>query len=180
MLEMRTSLIGAIRRPLVSRRGGMLIEFAFVVPFVVLMLTATAELALTLFVDTTINGAVQSAARDIRTGRIQEDENPLDAFQTKLCDSLFGIVSCASITFDVRTFTDFGSVDLTMQVDEDGNMTGGQFTPGQSGEITVVRAAYRWNFLTPLVGDVLSEDGSGGVLLLSTTAFQNEPYELGG
>ena len=180
MFAKRFSIVSSVGGALRSQRGGMLVEFSFVVPFVVLLLTATAELAVTLFVDATISGAVQNAARDIRTGRVQESENPLDAFQTKLCDSLFGIVSCAALTFDVRTFDDFSSVSMTLDVDEDGNLTGGQFTPGDSGEITVVRAAYRWNFLTPLVGQALSSDGSGGVLLISTTAFQNEPYELGG
>ncbi len=163
-----------------SNHGGMLIEFAFVAPFVVLLLTATVEVAVTLFAEVTISGAVESAARDIRTGRVQENEDPIDAFQTKLCDSLFGIVDCSAVAFDVRTFSDFSSVDMTLEVDEEGNMTGGQFTPGESGEITVVRVAYRWNFLTPLVGHVLASDGSGGVLLLSTMAFQNEPFELGG
>ncbi len=180
MLAIRNSIVSGFSGALASKRGGMLIEFAFVAPFVVLLLTATAELAVTLFAEATISGAVQSAARDIRTGRIQENENPLDAFQTKLCDSLFGIVNCNDVVFDVRTFADFGSVEMTLEVDEEGNLTGGQFAPGESGEITVVRAAYRWNFLTPLIGEALASDGSGGVLLISTMAFQNEPYELGG
>ncbi len=158
----------------------MLIEFAFVAPFVVLLLTATAEVAVTLFIDATISGAAESAARDIRTGRVQEDDDPLVAFQTKLCDSLFGVVNCDDVVFDVRTFDDFGSVDLTLQFDEEGNLIGNQFTPGNSSQITIIRVSYRWQFLTPLVSNALSTDGTGGVLLLSTMAFQNEPYELGG
>jgi len=163
-----------------SNGGGTLVEFAFVAPFVILMLVATVEVALTLFVDATLSGAAESAARDIRTGRVQEEDDPLDTFRTKLCDSLFGIVDCSTVVFDVRTFEDFNSVDMTLQLDEDGNPTGTQFSPGNSGEITVVRVAYRWQFLTPLVGNMLSSDGTGGVLLLSTMAFENEPYELGG
>lgn len=173
---------GALRRGNVLRAndGGTLVEFAFVAPFVILLLVATVEVAVTLFVDATISGAAESAARDIRTGRTQEDDDPLDAFRTKLCDSLFGIVNCAAVVFDVRTFDDFSSVDMSLELDEDGNMVDPQFSPGNSGEITVVRIAYRWQFLTPLVGNILSADGTGGLLLLSTMAFQNEPYELGG
>lgn len=170
----------AIRRLLASNGGGMLIEFAFVAPFVVLLLTATAEIGVTLVVDVTLSGAAESAARDIRTGRVQEGDDPLDAFRTKLCDSLFGIIDCTEVVFDVRRFADFGSADLTLQVDEDGNLVGAQFAPGDSGEITVVRVSYRWQYLTPLIGGMLAPDGTGGVLLLSTLAFQNEPYELGG
>lgn len=158
----------------------MLIEFAFVAPFVVLLLTATAEIAVTLVVDATLSGAAESAARDIRTGRVQEGDNPLDAFQSKLCDSLFGIVDCGELVFDVRRFDDFGSADMTILVDEDGNLSGAQFAPGDSGEITIVRVSYRWQYLTPLIGGLLAPDGTSGVLLLSTLAFQNEPYDLGG
>jgi Flp pilus assembly protein TadG len=169
-----------VKDVLASKGGGTLVEFAFVAPFVVLVLTATAEVAVTLFVDATISGAAESAARDIRTGRVQENEDPLDAFRTRLCDSLFGLADCGAVVFDVRTFDDFGSVDMSLQLDEDGNMTGAQFSPGNSGQITVVRVAYRWQFLTPMVGELLAPDGSNGLLLLSTMAFQNEPYELGG
>ncbi len=180
MIISKIRLFNGVKRLWTSSGGGMLIEFAFVAPFVILLLTATAEVAVTLFVDATISGAAESAARDIRTGRVQENDDPLDAFRTKLCDSLFGIVDCSEVVFDVRTFDDFGSVEMVLQTDEDGNMTGGQFAPGDSGQITVVRISYRWQFLTPLVGHALSSDGTNGVLLLSTMAFQNEPYELGG
>jgi Flp pilus assembly protein TadG len=173
-------LFESVRRLLASRRGGVLVEFGFVAPFVILLLTATLEVAVTLFVDATISGAAESAARDIRTGRIQEEDDPLDAFQTKLCGSLFGVVNCNEVVFDVRTFDDFESVEMTLEVDDEGNMTGGEFEPGDSGQITVVRISYRWQYLTPIVGHALAPDGSGGVLLLSTMAFQNEPYELGG
>lgn len=169
-----------IRRLLASNAGGMLIEFAFVAPFVVLLLVATAEIAVTLVADVIISGAAESAARDIRTGRVQEGDDPLDAFQTKLCDSLFGVLDCGAVVFDVRRFDDFSSTDLSLQLDEDGNLAEAQFSPGDSGEITVVRVSYRWQYLTPLIGGLLAPDGSGGVLLLSTLAFQNEPYELGG
>jgi len=169
-----------IRRLLVSSGGGMLIEFAFVAPFVVLLLAATAEIAVTLVVDATLSGAAETAARDIRTGRVQEDDDPLEAFRSKLCDSLFEIVSCEGLVFDVRSFDDFGSADMSLQFDDDGILTGTQFAPGDSGEITIVRVSYRWQYLTPLIGGLLASDGTGGVLLLSTLAFQNEPYELGG
>ncbi len=169
-----------VRRLFRSCRGGTLVEFAFAAPFVILLLTATVEVAVTLFVEAALSGAAESAARDIRTGRVQEDDDPLTAFRTKLCDSLFGVVNCNQVVFDVRAFADFGSVDTSLQLDEDGNVVDPQFAPGDSGEITIVRVTYRWQFITPLVGNALSSDGTGSVLLLSTMAFQNEPYELGG
>lgn len=176
----RYGFLHCVRCLLASCRGGTLIEFAFVAPFVILLLTATVEVAVTLFVEAAISGAAESAARDIRTGRVQEDDDPLTAFRTKLCDSLFGIIDCNAVVFDVRAFADFGSVDTSLQLDENGNVVNAQFAPGESGEITIVRVSYRWQFLTPLVGEALASDGTGGVLLLSTMAFQNEPYELGG
>jgi Flp pilus assembly protein TadG len=160
--------------------GGMMIEFAFVAPFVILLLVATTEVAVTLFVGATLEGAAEGAARQIRTGQVQESDDPVVAFQTKFCEAVLNLIDCNEVMFDVRGFSDFGSADMALEFDEDGQLVGAQFSPGDSGEITVVRVVYRWRYLTALVSDVLSPDGSGTALLMATMAFQNEPYELGG
>ena len=160
--------------------GGMMIEFAFVAPFVILLLVSTVEVGFMLFVGSALEGAAESAARQIRTGQVQESADPVTAFQTKFCQQVFNLIDCNQVTYDVRAFDDFASVDTTMEFDEDGQLVGAQFAPGESGEITIVRILYRMTFFTPLVSQALSPDGSGSTLLMSTMAFQNEPYELGG
>ncbi|MDA0662084.1 MAG: pilus assembly protein [Proteobacteria bacterium] len=163
-----------------SETGGMMVEFAFVAPFVILLMVSTIEVGMTLFVGAALEGAAESAARQIRTGQVQVAANPLETFRTRLCAELFNLIDCNEVAFDVRKFDSFESVDTTLQFDEDGALVDAAFTPGDSGDITIVRVLYRWQYMTPLVAQALSSDGSGGTLLMATMAFQNEPYELGG
>jgi Flp pilus assembly protein TadG len=170
----------SLRRMARENAGGMMIEFAFVAPFVILLLVSTVEVGFTLFVGSIMEGAAENAARQIRTGQVQESDDPVATFQARLCQQVFNLIDCNFVVYDVRSFNDFGSVDTTLVFDENGQPVDTQFTPGESGEITIVRVMYRLNFMTPLVAHALSPDGTGSKLLMSTMAFQNEPYELGG
>lgn len=170
---------GARRAAAVLRcqRGVAQIEFALVaVPFM-LLLVGTLEIAVMFFTDSVIEGATKEAARQIRTGQVQESADPETAFRTKLCNELFGIIDCNKVTFNVQTFSSFSTVSMSIEVDEDGNIVNTGFIPGGSSAVTVVRSIYRWNFITPLINQVLPA-GLGGHLLVSTVAFQNEPYNV--
>ena len=122
----------------------------------------------------------EGAARQIRTGQVQVAANPLEAFRTRLCAELFELIDCNEVVFDVRKFDNFTSVATTLEFDEEGDVVGAAFLPGDSGEITIIRVIYRWHYKTPLVAQALSSDGTGSAVLMATMAFQNEPYELGG
>ncbi|MEX2616656.1 MAG: TadE/TadG family type IV pilus assembly protein [Alphaproteobacteria bacterium] len=163
-----------------STSGGMMVEFAFVAPFVILLMVSTVEVGVTLFVGAALEGAAEAAARQIRTGQVQVAANPLEAFRSRLCAELFNLIECNEVAFDVRKFDDFASVDTTLEFDEEGQLVDAAFAPGDSGEITIIRVLYRWQYMTPLVAQALSSDGTGSTVLMATMAFQNEPYELGG
>jgi Flp pilus assembly protein TadG len=159
------------------RRGVAQIEFALVaIPFM-LLLVGTLEIAVMFFTDSVIEGATKEAARQIRTGQVQESADPEAAFRAKLCKELFGIIDCSKVVFNVQTFSSFSSVSMPIEVDEDGNVVSTGFLPGGSSAVTVVRSIYRWNFITPLISQVLPAP-LGGHMLVSTVAFQNEPYNV--
>jgi len=65
----------------------------------------------------------------------------------------------------------------SIEIDEDGEIVNNGFTAGESGAVTVVRSLYRWNFMTPLISNLMPA-GLGGHLIVSTVAFQNEPYNV--
>ncbi len=160
-----------------DERGSAVIEFAFVAPPFILLLTGLIEISVMFFTGSVIEGATKEAARAIRTGQIQSDADPVTAFRTKLCDSLYNIIDCTEVLFNVRTFSDFGSVSMPIEIDQDGEIINNGFTPGGSGAVTVVRAIYRWEFITPLIEEALP-GGQAGNLIISTVAFQNEPYDV--
>jgi Flp pilus assembly protein TadG len=127
------------------------------------------------FTSSVMEGATKEVARQIRTGQIQETGDPVATFQSNLCDALFNVIDCSEVIFNVQTFDSFGDVSMTIEVDEDGEVVNTGFNPGGAGEITVVRTIYRWEFITPLISEMMPS-GLGGHMLVSTVAFQNEPY----
>lgn len=175
----RRRLAGRLIEALRDTRGAAAIEFAFVAPPFLLLLMGTVEISLAFFTSSVIEGATKEAARQIRTGKVQESADPLATFRSELCDQLFGIIDCNEVVFHVQTFSNFQSVSMPVELDEDGEIVNTAFTPGGSSAITVVRAMYRWNFTTPLIDKVMPA-GLGGHLIVSTAAFQNEPYQFGG
>ena len=166
---------GVVPAPLRDDRGSTLVEFGLVAAPFVLLLVGTLEIAMMFFTSAVIEGATKEAARQIRTGQIQGSADPLAAFQAELCGSLAGIVDCGEVVFTVQSFSNFSAVSMPLEHDQDGEIINPGFAPGGSTAITVVRAVYRWNFMTPMMERVMP-GGLAGHLLVSTVAFQNEPY----
>ncbi|MEQ9609545.1 MAG: pilus assembly protein [Kiloniellaceae bacterium] len=160
-----------------DQNGNVLIEFALVTPLFVLLIVGTLEVSVMFFTSSVIEGATVEAARQIRTGQVQESGDPMTTFQNQLCDSLFNVIDCSEVKFNVQTFSSFGEVSMPIEVDEDGEIVNNGFTPGESGAVTVVRSLYRWEFMTPLISNLMPA-GLGGHLIVSTVAFQNEPYNV--
>ncbi|HEY9539847.1 MAG TPA: TadE/TadG family type IV pilus assembly protein [Kiloniellaceae bacterium] len=172
------ALLRTLGRPLLrDERGSALIEFALIAPPFFLLLIGTLEVSMMFFASAVLEGATKEAARQIRTGQVQESADPLAAFQAELCGSMVGIIDCSKVVFNVKTFSSFSAVSMPIEVDEEGEVVNTGFLPGGSGAVTVVRSMYRWKFSTPLMETVMPS-GLAGRLLVSTVAFQNEPYNV--
>jgi Flp pilus assembly protein TadG len=159
-----------------DRSGVTAIEFALVAPVLITVIFGTLESAMMFYVATSMEGEVQIAARQIRTGTVQGSEDPIATFRSLLCNNLETLTNCNSVVIDVRTMPDFGSIDLPPLIDEDGNPENENFEPGDGGEVVLVRIAYRYTILTPFVGDLLGAT-NGHRDLYAAAAFQNEPYD---
>lgn len=169
------------------------VETALIMPVFLYFLIGILEVSLLFFTTTVVDGAIQDSARKILTGQAQLSGDTLTTFQTELCSSLLGVYDCDDMTYDVKTFTSFSTVTIAdVRVNGNGDVVYDdgddpvnddndvlyttEFTPGGSGEITVVRVTYSWNFFTPLIGGLLGDSGNSK-FLSSTTVFRNEPYE---
>jgi Flp pilus assembly protein TadG len=168
------SLIARIARKFRRhRRGAFSVEYAFVaLPFLVLLF-GIIESGFMLFNAVIIEGAAQEAARQVRTGVVQNAVDPENTFKTLLCDNLWGMVPCNNLTYLVETFPNFQASGLTDMFDANGNPINPTYANTEPGDIVIVRVATVWAFMTPLIGYFY---GTDSLKLVSTVVFRNEPF----
>jgi hypothetical protein len=67
---------------------------------------------------------------------------------------------------------------MSKPVDANGNLqTNMMYSPGNAGDIVVVRVMYEWPVYVSLLGLNLSDMSGSKRLLMATAAFRNEPYQ---
>jgi len=162
-----------------ARDGATAVEFAFVaLPFLTLLF-AVLELGMVFMVATTLQNAADAAARKIRTGELQSGAASAGTFKTSVCNEMawLGADCLSHLTVDVRTFTDFASMEASSPVtngviDE----TKTQFQPGAAEDIVLVRVYYTWTLFTPLLNTGLDTLANGKRLISATVTFRNEPW----
>lgn len=167
------------RHPLsTDRRGMTAVEFALILPMLLPMLLGTIEISMMFVCAEVLESAIVDGGRLVRTGQAADAPDPLDAFRTEFCNSLAGVIDCDDVWFEVQEFPTFGDINMDLPLDEDGNPAGGGFDIGDSSSIMVVRAAYRFRFVLPFLGQIFTDNGTNSRLLVSTTVFRNEPYDV--
>jgi Flp pilus assembly protein TadG len=164
-----------------GRRGAAAVEFALVsIPFFALLF-GIIEVGLIYFVSTTLEGATNEAAREIRTGQLQGQAIPVTktSFTALICGQLTWLGStCTNNLFvQVQTFSSFqtitqpspivnGAIDRNTLV----------FSMGGPGDIVLVQSFYQWTVLAPQLDNIGTPLTGGKMLLTSTSVFRNEPY----
>jgi Flp pilus assembly protein TadG len=166
------------RRFIRDRRGVAAVEFALVAMPFVFMLFAVLELALFFWVSTSVENAMNEAARRIRTGEVQNAGTGKAGFKADVCDRMIWLKSqCLSnLSLDVRTFEQFDDITQSDPV-QNGQIddAGMQFTPGGPEDIVLVRAFMKWKMITPFMQSMERVDG-GYAVAEAAAAFRNEPY----
>ena len=158
------------------------IEFSLLAwPFVMTVL-AIIELGVFFATGLLLEGAVTTAARDVKTGQLQQMDSgdALTQFQQTLCQQADILINCENLQFQVAKLDSFND-DLQPEVDEEGNIDPpDQFEIDQitAGCVALVRVVNRYRFLTPLFADVFGNLDGNVRLQISTIVFQTEPYDF--
>lgn len=168
-----------IRKWMKSDKGATAVEFALVVfPFTYLLI-GIIELSVMFAAMSTLDAATNDAARLIRTGQVQMSNiDPQQMFEDKLCERASVFLPCDRIQYEVITmngFTDFASYPPTY--DEDGNLESQGFNPGSVDDVVLIRAAYRYPLLTPLIASAFSDGANNSKLMVTTVVLETEPYD---
>ena len=160
--------------------GATALEFAIVAGPFLLLLFGIFAVALVFVGNMALENAVAQGARLIRTGEAQTQGFDAARFKTEVCKYLTVPLSCGGLKLDVRTFSSFGSANLTNPLDSSGNLKSGfGYAPGVGGDVVVVRAFYEWDLLAAMPQVIrLSNMANGNRLLIATVAFRNEPFKL--
>ena len=161
-------------------RASTAVEFALVaVPFTYLLI-GIIEMSIMFAASSNLHSATNDASRIIRTGQVQQSTgDPEDMFRQRLCDDVDILLDCSRLQYEVIAMDDFSDFpSYTTQYDDDGNLVTQGFDPGGSSDVVLIRVAYRYPFMVPIIGNLLSDGHGMSKLLLATVVMQNEPYDL--
>ncbi|WP_435641187.1 TadE/TadG family type IV pilus assembly protein [Micavibrio aeruginosavorus] len=163
-------------------RGSTAVEFGLVaIPFI-FMTIGIIELALVFAAVNMLEGGVAEASRMIRTGQLQQEGgDPEETFREALCAHALVLIKCdgiviESIAIEDNTFE--GISELVPEYDEDGNLIPSGFELGEVSDVVLVRVAYRYQFMTPLFGDIFSNQPDRAYPMMATAVMRTEPYEF--
>jgi Flp pilus assembly protein TadG len=176
--RMKLLRIRTLRRFAKGDDGIAAVEFGIVAaPFLALMF-AIMETAIVFFASQTLETAVADSARLIMTGQAQSGNFTQAQFKTAVCSKILGLFDCQNgIKIDVRTYSDFSSISSAKPFDANGNLQNNfVYTPGNAGDIVVVRLMYEWPIYVSLLGFNLADMSGNKRLIIATAAFRNEPY----
>lgn len=178
--EMRTRLRrNAQRMRKAARAGSAALEFALIAPIFFVLLMGTMEVGIMFFAQFTLQNAVMTAARTIRTGQVAAANMTATQFRTAICSQISPILACdGNLQIDVESFSNFSSVNfaspLTASNTLDPNLN--NFSTGTVCSVVLVRAFYTWSVVTPLLTPFMVNMANNEHLLTATAAFRNEPY----
>jgi len=172
-----------------NRRGSAAVEFALVAPVFFALLFAIIETAIMFFASQVLETVTQNSARVVLTGQAQSGSVGSCAvggvatactqatFKTYVCSQIPALFDCNSLYIDVQSYSSFSSVTLSSHIDAAGNFdTNMGYSPGNAGDIVVVRLFYQWPLFVTGLGYNISNLAGNKRLLVATAAFKNEPY----
>jgi len=156
--------------------GATAVEFALVAPVALFMILATIEYSLFYFKTSFLKHVLYEASRNVQTGEVQEAVDPQTFFQNEYCSDAAFLMRCQDVFFDVRSASDLGTASFPAATfDAGGEPTNFVFQPGGPNDITTMRVATPYRFITPFMQEIFQPDGSPAIIVGYSIA-RNEPF----
>lgn len=173
------SLDHKIKKWRYNRDGSTAVEFALIgIPFIFLVV-GIIEMALMFTAQSLLEASTAEAAREIRTGAVQQTSGE-QGFIDALCDYAAILIPCGDLQYQVVAMENFGeAVDFPdAAFDENGDLIDQQFDAGGVSDVVMIRTAYKYPIKTPMMQLMLTNNGDSSRIMLSTIVLQTEPYEF--
>jgi len=153
-----------------------MVEFALVFPVFLLFLCMIIEDGLMLWSQSVLDNGAAAGARLIQTGQVQLAGGSSATFTNKVCSTVSSLIPCGSLQYRVQSSSvGFSSMSAAVPLTGSGNMQNTGFSFGTQNQYVLVQVGYKRSYFIPWLGRLLNANGSA--LLVSTVAFQNEPYQ---
>lgn len=169
-----------------SESGTAAVEFALVaLPFFIL-LGVIIEQGTIMFMEYTLQAAVQEAARLVRTGQAQSAGLTAPQFKTKVCNLASILMDCSSgVNVYVASGNDFATLKanlpsfLDVGAKADGTPNPTSYNCGGPLQTTAVVATYDWTIVMPFMSFDANFANGTKRRLTGFTMFENEPFPAG-
>ncbi len=172
-------------------RGATAVEFAIILPLLLLFICGSVEMAINLFIGSSIESAVMEASRYGITGSeagVSRGDKVLEIVAAKT----YGLLDMDKVRMDTLVYQSFADIgEPEPFTDQNGNKAynagepfvdvngNGKWDPdmGKAGlggpsDVVVYRISYDWGIVTPMVQEVMGET----VTHVSSIAVRNEPF----
>jgi hypothetical protein len=163
-----------------QRRDGITtVEFAIVLPALLLIIFGTLELSIIFFAYSVLEGATMTGSRIGRTGYFsgEDRENYIRSEVQRLSG---GILDSSRLNIEILSYRSFSDVEQPERcsngdtcpcdgsfndINGDGQCSTDQGISDSAGErasIVLYRVTYRWQVLTPFLGAIISDPNTPG------------------
>jgi Flp pilus assembly protein TadG len=192
-----STLLGFAR----AQSGAAAIEFALALPPLVLLIIGMFEVAVAMFVSTSVENALREASRYGITGEMPAGMTRQEQILQLIEENTFGMLDpdTTNITFmKYASFQDVGQPEPFTDTPAPSPLNNGKYDPGEnyvdlngnnqwdadrgtagvgaSGEVVRYKVDYEWQLMTPLLSSML---GDNGVFHMSASVVvRNEPYAV--
>jgi Flp pilus assembly protein TadG len=164
-----------------SESGVATVEFVVVFPFFVTIFLSSYEVAIMNIRAVMMERSLDMVVRDIRLAGGADIQH--DAVRSRICNNAILIPNCADVTkieltrVDRETWTTNLEVTPDCQDREDEIKPPKNFKNGTQNDLMLIRVCATVDAIFPTfgVGRTIPKDEQGGYILMSSSAFVNEP-----
>jgi Flp pilus assembly protein TadG len=155
--------------------GGPASEFALMAPVFIVLIFATAQIAIIYLANAYLETAAEDAARLVLTN--QTSGMTATQFQAALCNNITALFTCSNVVVSLTPATSTTSISTTApSFNSNGSLaTPLPYTQPSPGQIAVLEVLYQWPVIGLPLGFNFSNLGNGTYLMMSTQVFMVEP-----
>lgn len=195
LVYLKNKCKAARKTRLVKDEGGATaIEFAILgLPFLALLF-GIIELAVVFFISSTTQHALETVAREIRTGEFQTSGGGAAEFKTQICSAMAGVGSCNKLRVDVLSSATGRFSTLVLPESPEAipagettaekeareaaapDLPADNYTVTSGGDVVIVRVQYVHTLTIPTELTRLANSTGNTHIITHTTAFKNEPF----